>query len=206
MFNRILWTLTAVAGLIVAGCDSPQRVTVDARYETLPRGQQRDAARAERLNDQAVDAIDAGELDRAEQLLKDALTADVTFGPAHNNLGSVYLEQQRYYLAAWEFEYAIRLMPASPEPKNNLGLVFEAVGKTDAAIEQFNAAAQLAPDDPVYLGNEARARLRAGQRGPEVRHLLQDVVMKDERPEWRQWARERLAIMPTNNNAGPTDD
>jgi hypothetical protein len=31
-------------------------------------------------------------------------------GPAHNNLGIVYYRRKKYYLAAWEFQYAARLM------------------------------------------------------------------------------------------------
>jgi hypothetical protein len=35
-------------------------------------------------------------------------------GPAHNNLGIVYYRQKKYYLAAWEFQYAAKLMAYSP--------------------------------------------------------------------------------------------
>ena len=46
-------------------------------------------------------------MEKAEKLLKQALTADIGYGPAHNNLGKVYYHRQNFYLAAWEFEYAI---------------------------------------------------------------------------------------------------
>ena len=196
MSYRLTMLTFLTCSIILIGCASNEQVSLTKRYETLPQGLQRNAKLAQQLNGRAIAAIDEDGFDTAEELLKEALSADVTFGPAHNNLGSVYLEQERYYLAAWEFEYAIRLMPSNPAPKNNLGLVFEAVGKTHAAIDQYAQAAEIAPDDPIYLGNEARARLRAGEHGPEVRMLLQDVVLKDERQAWQQWARKRLVMMP----------
>ena len=65
----------------------------------------------------------------AEKYLRKAPAADVRFGPAHHSLGVLYFWQKKLYLAAWEFEYAARLMPDRYEPLNNLGLVYESVGK-----------------------------------------------------------------------------
>src|SRR5690349_14463631 len=40
--------------------------------------------------------------EKAEKHLKDALAADVRFGPAHHALGVLYFWQRKLYLAAWE--------------------------------------------------------------------------------------------------------
>lgn len=181
----------AATGLLLVGCETAPGQTT--RYQTPGTNETADTEAARHYNDLAVYAVEAGDLDTAEELLKDALTADVGYGPAHNNLGKVYLEQGRLYLAAWEFEYASKLMPYRPEPRNNLGLVLESVRKLDDAITQYQAAHRLEPNHPELIGNLVRAKLRRGDPPPEVRELLRELLLKDQRPEWRDWAEERLA-------------
>jgi Flp pilus assembly protein TadD len=147
---------------------------------------------AARLNAQAVEQIEKGDFEHAEKILKESLAADVSFGPAHNNLGLVYYHANKLYQAAWEFEYATKLMPYMPEPRNNLGMVFERIGKLDEAIERYGQALQIAPDDPQFIGNLARAKVRKGDNDPQTRDLLDQLVLKDTRPDWVEWARERL--------------
>ncbi|MHB1158379.1 MAG: hypothetical protein ACYC26_16260 [Phycisphaerales bacterium] len=48
------------------------------------------------------------------------------------------------------------------------------------------------PDNPELLGNFARARLRRGNKGRDMRQLLTDLLMKKTRPDWRQWARRMV--------------
>ncbi|MEM9109983.1 MAG: tetratricopeptide repeat protein [Planctomycetota bacterium] len=175
------------------GCKTKTNPQAEAQYQTMPQEPAGDTAKALILHEQALTSIDEKQWEQAEQQLKLALTADITFGPAHNTLGLVYYQQRKYYLAAWEFQYAQQLMPRLPEPRNNLGLVFEAVGELDQAIQHYEAAYQLAPDDAEILGNYLRSRVRHGDRGLEIRDLLRDLILKDERPEWVTWARRTLA-------------
>jgi tetratricopeptide (TPR) repeat protein len=181
------------------GCASETASKPKGGYETVKTPPRRDAPRAEELHTQALAAMDAGNHAEAERLFKAALDADVTFGPAHNNLGKLYYQQDKHYLAAWEFEYAIKLMPNQPEPRNNLGMVFEDVGKLDEAVAHYEQALTLERDNPQLIGNLARAHIRRGDRGDDVRDLLTEVVMKDRRPDWVSWAKEQLALM-----GGPT--
>jgi hypothetical protein len=51
----------------------------------------------------------------------EALSADLFFGLAHNNLGVLYLKEDKLYEAANEFEWARKLMPGHPDPRMNLG-------------------------------------------------------------------------------------
>jgi predicted Zn-dependent protease len=120
----------------------------------------------------------------------------VTYGPAHNSLGVVYLRQGKLYPAAQEFQYACKLMPNQPEPRNNLGLVLEAVGKAEDAVAEYEKALAPQPDNPELIGNLARALVRRGDRTARVRDLLEQVVLKDSRREWVQWAGETLIRMP----------
>lgn len=194
------WTAVVlmVVGATFCGCASDHsRSSADRDgYRTIPAEIGRDTDKAKALTAEATAAMKEEDLDRAEQLLRDALSADVMFGPAHNNLGQLYYQQKRYYEAAWEFQYAIRLMPNQPIPRNNLGLVFEATGQIDQAAEQYELAVAEEPDNPELLGNLARARIRNGESGEEVRDLLRQIVMKDTREQWRRWAENQLHLMP----------
>jgi len=169
-------------------------------YQTIRPDPNRDTQEARRRNAAAVQLLSEGQLEPAEKELKAALAADLFFGPAHNNLGIVYHREKKYYLAAWEFQYAAKLMPNSSEPRNNLGLVFEAVGRLDEAAEWYDKALALAPESSEIIGNLARVRLRANHKDERTRNLLNELVLKDDRPEWVDWARRQLALM------GPPQD
>ncbi len=143
----------------------------------------------------AVELIKNGNLEEARKQLELALEADVFFGPAHNNLGNVYYMQKKFYLAAWEFQYAAKLMPTKAEPKNNLGLVFEQVGKLDDAAKYYEEALALEPDNTEVIGNLARAYVRENRKDEKTRQLLTDLIMKEDRPKWKAWAEERLKLM-----------
>ena len=147
--------------------------------------------------------------EEAEKTLKAALSADLFFGPAHNNLGTLYHRQEQYYQAAWEFQYAVRLMPGKAEPKNNLGMVFEAVGRLDESAKWYEEALAIEPDNVEITGNLARVMIQTDRRSNKIRKLLSDIVMKDHRSEWVAWAREQLTLIgqpettPAPGDPGP---
>jgi Flp pilus assembly protein TadD len=178
-----------------AGCAKNKGAESSAGYETVNPDPRRDTVAADRHNAEAVEHMGRGKHDRAEASLKSALAADVMHGPAHNNLGKVYYHQGKLYLAAWEFQYAAKLMPGVPEPRNNLGLVFESAGKLDDAVGSYEEARGMQPDNAQFIGNLARARVRRGDRGPDVRELLEQLVLRETRPAWSEWARQQLAAM-----------
>lgn len=181
--------------ILMSGCaaspgrDGPQqRVRVDADA-------QRDTDRARHLNARAITLIDQGELEEAKRVLREAIEADVMFGPARNNLGKLYFDENRLYEAAWEFEYAVRTMPHHIEPKNNLALVLERARRLDEAVGYYREALKIEPDNVEVLGNLLRTRLDRGDRGEEVRTQLKDLILKDTRPQWVDWARQQLALI-----------
>ena len=187
--------LLALAATTIQGCSSSAG---NLDYETIRGNPTHDTAAAQQNNEKAVKLIEQEEYDKAESLLKKALAVDITFGAAHNNLGKIYHHQSKLYLAAWEFQYAIKLMPNQPEPRNNLGLVFEAVGKLDDAVTAYGQALELEPDNPQLMGNLARARVRRGDRDDSLRNLLSNLIMRETRPEWLTWARQKHAMMGAN--------
>jgi len=142
--------------------------------------------------ERAFQLIAEGKYSTAEPVLKEAIVYDPMYGPAHNDLGLVYFRLNRLYDAAWEFEDAAKLMPRQPEPQNNLGLVLEQAEQLKEALAAYSKAYELEPSNPEYIGNLARAHVRLGDKDDETRKLLQELVLRDTRPDWSDWARANL--------------
>jgi len=196
MLCRVTFGLILMATLIVqAGCGRGQARDGAGEYRTVSTEPLRDTAAARRENDKGLQYLAEGKTDKAIDAFTLALSADVDFGPAHNNLGKAYYVQKDWYRAAWEFEYAGKCMPKHAEPRNNLGLVREQAGDLDLAVEHYREAVSLAPDTVEYQANLARALIRRGDRTDEVRTLLQRIVETDTRPDWLIWAKSQLDRM-----------
>ena len=204
MNTRMIHFAFAVGTTLLVGCARSSKTIVARDVSPTSRDQRRLTESAQNDNAKAVELIKSGKLDDAEKLLKKALDEDVMYGPAHNNLGKIYFDHQQYYLAAWEFQYAQKLMPNQPEPRNNLGLVFEAVGKLSEAVTSYDTAMDLEPDNAEFIGNAVRARVRRGDRGPAVKDLLQKLIERDTRSDWVEWARQLLKTTPWNASTSPT--
>jgi len=202
---KLLCPLTILLfSFCVLGCANDKRNTIQAPfdYKTVTDELVQDTDKARKLSLQATEAYDNGDFEQAFALLHQALSADVMYGPAHNNLGRLYFLQGQHYRAAWEFQYAADLMPDHPGPKSNLGMVYEAVGKIDDAISQYETAYQLAPDNHIMLGNLVRARVRRGDRSPELIELISELALKDPRPQWQNWAHEQLIKNKSHGDYG----
>ena len=163
-------------------------------YRTVVEAPTHDQDLAKKKNQEAIEQFDKDHFAKAEQLVQEALVADVTYGPAHNTLGKIHFHQQKYYLAAWEFEYALKVMPDQPEPMNNLGQVYEAVGKLSEAVLQYESAHATSPDQPEFLGNLLRARIRRGDQNDDLLPMLERLIYIDVRPEWVAWAKHELTF------------
>ena len=150
----------------------------------------RNTVLAQELNAKAADAITTSPAE-AEGLLREALTADIFFGPAHNNLGVVYLQQGRLYEAAGEFEWARKLMPGHPDPRMNLALTLEKAGKTDEAIATYKTALEVWPGHIGTLQALARIEVVSGKQTEELAGWLDAIAMRGETASWRKWAKSR---------------
>lgn len=203
MRNLLLLLAYVAPTPLLCACQSHPAAAPGRDYQTVGQDPHRDNDAARHDNEAALRLVDKGDYAGGEQLLRRALSEDVMYGPAHNNLGLVYFHQQKLYLAAWEFQYAAKLMPNQPEARNNLGLVFEASGKLDQAVDAYDVAMKAEPDNAQFVGNLARARLRRGDKEADVRPLLEKLVAIDTRPDWSQWAREKLSLGPRPAAAVP---
>jgi cytochrome c-type biogenesis protein CcmH/NrfG len=73
--------------------------------------------------------------------------------------------------------------------------VLEEAGKFDEAVDWYDQALKIEPDNPQFIGNSARARVRRGDKDARVRELLAKLISGDNRANWVQWAKEKLVLM-----------
>lgn len=149
MTTRVIAPIVLAA--VLCGCTSAPHGVY-----TLQKEINRDPLRAQSLTRAAARTIDTDPL-RAERLLREALAADLYHGPAHNNLGVIFLEQGKLYEAAHEFEWAGKLMPGHPDPRVNLALVLERAGRIDEAMDAYATALEAYPNHLPTI--QALARL-----------------------------------------------
>lgn len=190
---RFTAVMVCVTFLVMAsGCSIFKKTSTE--YLTVQPSPNRDTDKAIASNKRGLKMLDCGKMGKAEKAFQESLAADVTFAPAHNNLGWLYLSQRKLYLAAWEFDYAAKLLPNRPEPLNNLGMVHEKAEQFDCAVEVYAKAHDLRPNNPLYLGNLIRAGLRKGDSVATVTPLLKELIAIDNRPEWVAWAKELVNV------------
>jgi tetratricopeptide (TPR) repeat protein len=181
---RLLLAIVVVIPL-AGGCRTPPP-TASGPYNP-PAGTSRQTAEAERLTKQAAELIEK-DPDEAERLLREALGHDLFFGPAHNNLGVLYLKQDRLYDAAGEFEWARKLMPGHPDPRLNLAITLERAGRDDEAVAAYTAALEVYPDYLPAIQGLARHAVRSGLSDERLDGWLREIAMRSTDAGWREWA------------------
>ena len=162
---------------------------------TSPRGPydppaiaQRNPLKAQELTQQAAELIDR-EPAKAESLLREALSYDLYHGPAHNNLGVVYLNQGKLYEAAHEFEWARKLMPGHPDPRMNLALALERGGRIDEALATYESALEVYPSHLPTIQALARCQIRHAKTDDRTAGFLSEIAFRSDDGQWRNWAR-----------------
>ncbi len=181
--TRTIVVLTALACL--TACSSSQKSS--RPYET-PSAESRDPRKADQLNARAADLLQS-KPQEAERILREALAADLYHGPAHNNLGVLYLGQGKLYEAASEFEWARRLLPGHPDPRINLGAVYERAGRNDEALASYESALEVYPDHLQAMESLVKLQLRVSKPDELTERRLAEIALRGETDLWREWAK-----------------
>lgn len=193
-----LWPVIIAASVVlgagsVTGCQSAR-----GPYSPMTEAK-RDTDKAQRLTQEAAALMDKNPA-KAEKLLREALTADLYHGPAHNNLGVLYLQRGELYSAASEFEWSRKLLPGLPDPRINLAMVFEKAGRTDDALGAYASALEVYPQHLQATQGLVRLQIRTGRTDDRTIAMLDDIALRGEDERWRHWARQeslKLASRPT---------
>ncbi len=184
--------LVALAGgVALTGCASSARPSRTSSPYTTPSEESRDTITAQRLHQEAARLMDSDPA-RAEELLREALAADIFFGPAHNNLGVLFMSRGELFEAANEFEWACKLMPGQPDPRVNLALTLESAGRTESALDAYATALEVSPGYLPAIQGLASLQLRTGQADHRTPELLEQIAMRSD-DTWKQWALGHMA-------------
>lgn len=154
----------------------------------------RDREAAERLNQEGLAHLEAGEFARAETSFAQAVRRDPFLGSAYNNRAVSLVRLGRYFDAAHAFEHASRLMPQSAGPRRNLGILLERSSRFAPAEEHLRAALAQDPEDIQVIGHLARLHVRQNKFTSETRSWLELVAARENDPAWRDWAAREITL------------
>ena len=110
---------------------------------------------AKALNRQGEELYQAGKLDQAIDLFRQAIERDVGFGQAYSNLGLAYQKSNRTAEAIWANRKAIALASGATAATvrassyYNIARIYEAAGQTEDALRQYRLAREQKAN-PVY--------------------------------------------------------
>ena len=101
-----------------------------------------------RLFDQSTQALQAGQFERAESLLRDLLQLEASLAEAHANLAWLLERRDALDDALQHYELALALQDDNPRIHVNLGALLVRLKLPDLAERAYRHALRLAPDMP----------------------------------------------------------
>lgn len=191
--------LAALAGCAHTGSGGQTKASP---YAT-PSASNRNSLAAQELTQRAAKLLDDDppKFAEAEKLLCEALTHDIQYGPAHNDLGVVHLQNGKVYEAAHEFEWARKLMPGHPDPRMNLAITLESVGRIDEALAAYDSALEVYPNHLPTIQALTRLQLRRQCADHRTSEFLREIALRGEDDTWRQWAQMQLTLFDPARDA-----
>ena len=185
--RAIFCAAVLIAPLVLGcgGCASSR--AIDIEHTDDPRNPQLAAELTHRGA-----ALIADEPAEVAEFFRRALEADLYYGPAHNNLGIVYLNAGKLYEAAEEFDWARRLMPGHPDPRINLGLALERGGKIDEALDAYASAIEVYPNHLPSMQALARLQLRSDRADDTTESMHREIRQRGD-AHWHAWANKQLS-------------
>jgi Flp pilus assembly protein TadD/2-polyprenyl-3-methyl-5-hydroxy-6-metoxy-1,4-benzoquinol methylase len=141
---------------------------------------------------QAVGLHQAGQLDQAIALYRQALALKPDLAGAHSNLGTALCDLGMLEQAEASYRNALALLPGQAEAHNNLGTVLFERGKLDEAISGYRAALSLRPDYAEALNNLSAALFQVGARQEAEARVRQALALI---PDYAQALKNLGAIL-----------
>lgn len=77
----------------------------------------------------------------------------------YNQFAIKSAELQLWNEAIFRWQHILKIHPQNAKAYNNLGVAYEALGKIDEAIEAYERATELAPNNKFYRFNHRKCRL-----------------------------------------------
>lgn len=173
----------------VAGCVSRGAESVSGPDYQAPAmgaaGQETDAARRARIRlELGASYYQQGNHAVAIEELRQALTIDPDYAPAHGMLGLVHMALGDRARAEESFQRALRLSPGDSELRNNYGWFLCQTGRERESLAQFSAALKnpLYPTPARPLHNAGICSLRLGEAVEAEKYFLQAFQVDPRNP------------------------
>ena len=131
-----------------------------------------------------VQALKAGDLDRAQRIFNDALRQGVRHPLVFHNLGVIAQQRGNHQQAIGRFREALGLEPNYGPSRLLLGSSLLTVGRNREAIGELRRAASLMPSEPVARLTLAKAYEASGKRLEAVEELQKLVALKPQDAEY----------------------
>lgn len=103
----------------------------------------------------AIGVFEAGQLDRALQMVQQLCQSHPHVSIVHNVHGVIAAEKGAFQVAIDSYQTAIALEPDNCDVHFNLGNVLRDKGELKSAVASYRAALQIRPDDPDVMFNLA---------------------------------------------------
>jgi Flp pilus assembly protein TadD len=118
--------------------------------------------------------------------------------------GTAHLRRGRTYEAANEFEWARKLMPGHPDPRMNLAITLESVGRVDEALAAYDSALEVYPNHLPTIQALAKLQLRRNCTDERTAEFLREIALRGEDATWREWAQMQLSRIDTARDVAPS--
>ncbi len=137
-----------------------------------------------------------GKTEEAIRQYQIVIKIDPLYAEAYNDLGTLFIRQNRLDEARAYLEKALERKPI-PRTYNNMGFVLEKEGKFDAAANYYGKALELDPINAEAQNNVGIALARHGKFDEAIRHFREALRLRADYPE----ARQNLEIMLLRQNS-----
>jgi len=107
----------------------------------------------------------------SESLWTHALKANPDSWAVHNNLGTAYLENERYAAAVPHYQEAYRLNPEFEKPLVNLAIAMKKMGRHEEAVGYYLAALKVSPKSDFAHYHLARFMAEIGNKEKSEEHF-----------------------------------
>jgi tetratricopeptide (TPR) repeat protein len=156
----LIVALLAVAATLLAGCGGPTQKGLEARAKARAR---LNKINAQLAYDQAMQAFEAGQFERAQRELRTAIELHPEWAEYRVLEGRIHLETHRLEKAIESFQAALQLKPGYAEAHYYSGIVYQRWTDDAQALDEYNAAHEMEPASVSYLLAAAESMVALGQ-------------------------------------------
>ncbi len=118
-----------------------------------------------------------GNLDKASELIEQALKLNPDLIEARHVLGAIYLDQRKFDKAIEELEQVLRVNPYNPTAHENLGYALVSKGRFEEALDELKKAVKLGGKNAEVLNNIAYTYWKSGEIDKAIKEYKNSIKM-----------------------------